>query len=107
MCVGSQKLFLWNATQIVPYVNWAYSPSVVALAFSKPEQLKNLQDKTECWGPTFLPLFLMLTQEFGPVTEPLCASVSSFAKWGLNAFFYKVLFAILEQEVLKVAQSAL
>lgn len=51
----------------------------------------------------------MLTQLFGPVTEPLCASVSSSKKMGIKCFdfFPKVLFAILEQEVLKVAQSAL
>lgn len=39
-------------------------------------------------GLTFLSLDLMLTQLFGPVTEPLCASVSSSAKWGLNVLIF-------------------
>ena len=54
MCVGSQKLFLWNATQVFPYVDSVSSSSVLALAFLKPEQwLKKVQLRLQCRGPTF------------------------------------------------------
>lgn len=65
------------------------------------ESTKEKKKKTECWGSHISVLVFNADPSIWPSHWPLCASVSSYAKWGLNVFFTQFSLQIWNKRCLK------